>query len=146
MANRKFDMYEIRQIIQRLRLGESNRAVARGQRVGRDTVARVRGLAVSQNWLDATSPMPDDATIARHYKTPAQGTADGPARNPSHVSTVEPFREDVLAWHRQGIQVSSIRQALARQHGYNGSVHAVYRFLRSEAPDAPVAHLFGIRS
>lgn len=132
-------MYEIRQIIQRLRLGESNRAVARSQRVGRDTVAQLRDLAASQNWLDATGPMPDDATIALHYRTTGKGASEGPIKNPSHVSTVEPFREDVLAWHRQGIQVSSIRQALARQHGYDGSVHALYRFIRREAPDAPVA-------
>jgi len=139
MANRKFEMYEIRQIIQRLRLGESNRAVARSQRVGRDTVAQLRDLAASQNWLDATGPMPDYATIALHYRTTGKGASEGPIKNPSHVSTVEPFREDVLAWHRQGIQVSSIRQALARQHGYDGSVHALYRFIRREAPDAPVA-------
>ena len=132
-------MYEIRQIIQRLRLGESNRAVARSQGVGRDTVAQLRDLAASQNWLDATGPMPDDATIALHYRTTGKGASEGPIKNPSHVSTVEPFREDVLAWHRQGIQVSSIRQALARQHGYDGSVHALYRFIRREAPDAPVA-------
>ena len=132
-------MYEIRQIIQRLRLGESNRAVARGQRVGRDTVAHVRDIAASQNWLDATGPMPDDATIALHYRMPGQAASEGPVKNPSHLSTVEPFREDVLAWHRQGIQVSSIRQALARTYGYSGSVHAVHRFIRREAADAPVA-------
>jgi hypothetical protein len=125
MANRKFEMYEIRQMIQRLRLGESNRAVARAQQVGRDTVARVREIAAAQNWLETTSPLPDDATIARYYQTAGAGAV----KNASHLSTVEPFREKVLDWHRQGIAVSSIRQALARQYGYGGSVHAVYGVL-----------------
>lgn len=128
-------MYEMRQMIQRLRLGESNRAVARAQGVGRDTVARVRDIAAAQNWLEATSPLPDDATMARYYPT----AGGGAVKNASHLSTVEPFREKVLEWHRQGIAVSSIRQALARRYGYGGSVHAVYRFLRSEAAPAPVA-------
>ena len=132
-------MYEIRQMIQRLRLGESNRAVARAQGVGRDTVGRVRDIAAAQNWLAATSPLPDDATIARYYQTAGKGTRAGAGKNPTHLSTVEPFREKVLEWHRQGIAVSSIRQALARQYGYGGSVHAVYRFLRSEAAPTPVA-------
>ncbi|WP_291991758.1 IS21 family transposase [Candidatus Accumulibacter sp. ACC003] len=132
-------MYEIRQMIQRLRLGESNRAVARAQGVGRDTVGRVRDIAAAQNWLEATNPLPDDATIARYYQTAGKGTSAGAGKNPTHLSTVEPFREKVLEWHRQGIAVSSIRQALARQYSYGGSVHAVYRFLRSEAAPAPVA-------
>ena len=42
-------MYEIRQVIQRLRLGETDRGIARTQRVGRRTVARIRALAAGQN-------------------------------------------------------------------------------------------------
>jgi len=128
-------MYEVRQIIQRLRLGESNRGIARAQRVGRDTVAHVRAMAARQNWLDTASPIPDDATIAAHY----QAAVKIAKKNPQNISTVEPFREEVLAWHRQGIQVSSMRQALVRTRGYTGSVDALYRFIRREAVVAPVA-------
>jgi hypothetical protein len=32
MGNRRFEMYPYRQIIQRLRLGESDRAIARAER------------------------------------------------------------------------------------------------------------------
>ena len=46
-------MHEVRQIIQRLRLGEKNRKVARAQRVGRDTVANIRRIAAERGWLDA---------------------------------------------------------------------------------------------
>ncbi len=84
-------MHEVRQIIQRLRLGEKNRKVARAQRVGRNTVANIRRIAAERGWLDATSPMPDDAAIAERCK--AAG------KNPQNISTVEAFREEVLAWH-----------------------------------------------
>ena len=126
-------MYEIRQVIQRLRLGESIRGVARAQGVGRDTVAHVKDMAAKADWLDAAGPMPDDATIAAHYKTAGKG-GTRPAQT---TSTVEPYREEVLAWHRQGIPVSSMRQALFRKHGYSGSVHALHRFIRREVPDTP---------
>ena len=79
-------MYEIRQMIQRLRLGESNRAVARAQQIGRDTVARVREIAAAQNGREARSPLPDDATIARYYQTAGKGTSAGAAKNPTHLS------------------------------------------------------------
>ena len=84
-------MHEVRQIIQRLRMGEKNRKVARAQRVGRNTVANIRRIAAERGWLDAVSPMPDDAAIAEHCK--AAG------KNPQNISMVEAFREEVLAWH-----------------------------------------------
>jgi transposase len=132
-------MYEVRQIIQRLRLGESDRGIARAQRVGRATVAHVRLMAAGQSWLDAASPMPDDAMIAAHYKASSKGANTCAVKKPQNLSTVAPFREEVLAWHRQGIPVSSMRQALARKHGYSGSVHALHRFIQREAPDTPAA-------
>jgi len=124
-------MHEVKQIIQRLRLGEKNRKVARAQRVGRNTVANIRRIAAERGWLDAASQMPDDATITEHCK------ATG--KNPQNISTVETFREEVLAWHAQGIQVSTMRHALARKHGFTGSAHALYRFLGREAPTMPGA-------
>jgi len=74
--------------------------------------------------------MPDDAQVAvfKVVRTSAQ-----------NVSSVEPFREEILSWHAQGIQVTTIRQALARIHGFEGSVHSVYRFLQQAAPKTPAA-------
>ena len=45
-------MYQYRQIIQRLRLGESDRAIARAERVGRVKVASLRELASERGWLE----------------------------------------------------------------------------------------------
>ncbi len=68
--------------------------------------------------------MPDDASL-----TAAVGA---PQRPPQNLSSVEPFREQLLAWHAQGIQATTMHPALARNHGYGGSVHAVHRFLERE--------------
>lgn len=124
-------MYEVRQVIARLRLGGSDREVARAQRMGRKTVGSIRRIAAAQGWLDASSTMPDDATLATVFHTPRTA--------PQNVSTIEPFRAQVLAWHAQGVQATTIRQALSRQHGFAGSVHAVYRFIESAAPSLPQA-------
>src|SRR5574337_820881 len=95
MANRRFEMYQVRQIIQRLRLGESDRRIARSERVGRPKVAAIRRVAAECGWLDPAGPLPEDAALAEQL--------GAPRRPPQSVSTVEPFRTQLLAWHAQGI-------------------------------------------
>lgn len=131
MANRSFEMYEIRQIIQRLRLGESNRAIARAQRVGRNTVKAVRAVTRAQGWLDSATPMPEDAVLAERFKVPRTAT--------QNLSTVEPHREAVLAWRAQGIGITTMHRALVRNHGFSGSVHTLYRFFDSLGDTVPQA-------
>ena len=124
-------MYQVRQIIQRLRLGESHRAIARSQRVGRPSVGTIERMAAEHGWLDPAVPIPDDATLEASFKKPRTA--------PQNVSSVEPFREQILAWHAQGIQATTMRQALSRTHGYTGSVSAIYRFLNREVESRPSA-------
>jgi len=100
MANRGFEMYEIRQIIARLRLGESDRGIARTQRTGRATVASIRRVADERGWLDPAGLLPEDGLLAAAFKSP-RTTAQ-------NVSSVAPFRESILAWHAQSIQVSTM--------------------------------------
>lgn len=131
MANRRFEMYEVRQIIQRLRWGESDRAIARAERVGRVKVAALRQLAGASGWLDPAGALPDDATLAERL--------GAPRRPPQSVSSVAAFRSELLAWHAQGVPATSMHQALVRKHGFTGSVHALYRFLEREGQSPPQA-------
>lgn len=124
-------MFEIRQTIQRLRIGDSIREIARTQRVGRATVKSIHTIAIAQGWLDPTSDMPDETVLASFFRAPRKG--------PQNISSVEPFRDDILKWHAQGINATTIRRALHDRCGYRGSVHALYRFLIHEVPDLPVA-------
>lgn len=124
-------MFEIRQVIQRLRMGESARQIARSQHVGRATVESIHSIALTQDWLDPLVQIPDDATLATFFKTPR--------RAPQNVSSVEPFREEILKWHAQGINATTMRRALHQKHGYSGSVHALYRFLKREVAQTPQA-------
>ena len=131
MSNRRFEMYEIRQVIQRLRLGESDRDVARAQRVGRKTVARVRRQALERGWLDPKVPLPEDGELAEVFT---------PAPTNRSVSSAAPFREQILAWHGQGITAKAIHQALARKHRFTGSVPTIYRRLDRAVDLRPPGH------
>jgi len=120
-------MFEIKQIILRLRLGESDRQVARSQRVGRDTVASIRVRAMEQGWLDPLVAMPDDVAVASMMKVASV--------SPRQISSVDAYRVELLEWHSRGINATTMRRALHEKHGYSGSVHSIYRFLNRELPD-----------
>ena len=57
MANRRFEMYQYRQILVRMRMGESNRAIAQSGLMGRKKAQALRETANLQVWLDLETPL-----------------------------------------------------------------------------------------
>ena len=131
MANRRFAVHEIRHIIARMRLGESDREIAKARFMGRDKAARLRRLAQANGWLDKTVPLPGNDII--------EGVAGKGSPVQCAQSLVLPFGEQVLAWHRQGIQATTIHDALIRRCGFTGSYDSVKRFLRRQKKEGPPA-------
>ena len=75
-------MFQYRQVLVRLRAGDTTREIARSGLMGRDKAGELRTLALSRGWLDAGAELPDDQAIAAALK---------PARRASStVSAVEP--------------------------------------------------------
>ena len=124
-------MYEYRQVLVRMRLGDSDREIARSGLMGRAKSAALRATATAHGWLVPEQPLPDDATLAGVLATPVKEA--GPA------STVEPYRAQVLAWREAGIQGTTIHDALVRNHGFTGSYSAVRRFLQAIDNQTPKA-------
>ena len=122
MTNRRFEMYEYRQVIVRMRLGESDRAIAQTGLMGRKKVKSVRDMASSRGWLDPGSELPDDTQLAASFPTTAP--------RPQATSLVEPYADQVKRWWGQGIQGTTIHQALVRKYGFTGSYSALRRFLQ----------------
>ncbi len=58
MANRRFAVHEIRNIIVRMRLGESDRQLAKAGLIGRIKAAKIRSLANEKGWLDKSVELP----------------------------------------------------------------------------------------
>ena len=115
-------MYEYRQVLTRMRLGDTDRAISRAGLMGRRKVAVLRQVAEQAGWLDPAAVLPEDTELARVLST-------GRAVKSSSVSLVEPFRDRVTDWWDQGIQGTTIYAALVRQHGFRGSYSSVRRFL-----------------
>ena len=122
-------MFQYRQVLVRLRQGDSDRDIARARLMGRPKVAAFRGLAVTRGWLAPEAPLPDDATLS---------AAIGQARRArSTISTVEPYRAQVERWAAEGVGGIAIHAALCREHGYRGSYSAVRRMLAGIHANVP---------
>ena len=119
MANRRIEMHEYRQVIHRMRQGQSDRAIARGRLMGRLKCALVRSIAKKKGWLD-NGPLPDDQQLAQLFQ------ATRPV-NPTQVSLTQPHEEQIKTWVDQGIQATTIYLALVEQFGFSGSYSSVRR-------------------
>ena len=121
MANRRFEMYQYRQVLTRMRLGDSDRAIARSGLMGRRKAGALREVAGREGWLDASNMLPDDTTLAQVVQVPTS--------RPQSASSVLPYQDKVTASWRQGIPGTVIQQALVDTYGYAGSYSSIRRFL-----------------
>lgn len=132
-------MFQFRQVLVRLRQGDSERDIARARLMGRHKAAQLRAVALERGWLEAGVALPEDAEIAA-----AVGAA---RRAASTVSSVEPYRAIVERWITQGVSGVAVHAALKRDHGYAGSYSSVYRMIATVraafSPDVTVPLAFG---
>lgn len=122
-------MHHYRQALMRMRQGDSDRDIARSRLMGRRTAAALRALAQAQGWLDREQAPPDDAAIAAALAVPKRARTT--------VSSLEPLREQIAAWFKQGVSGVVIHTALKREHGYTGSYSAVRRMLATLKDEVP---------
>jgi transposase len=129
MSFRRFEMHQYRQVLSRMRLGETDRKIARSGLIGRRKASALRQIAQKQGWLDPAIDLPDDAELFRHLHK----------RNNDNFppSLVEPYSDEVLAWMKDGIQGTTIHAALVRKYRFEGSYSSVRRFLAQFKADHP---------
>lgn len=120
MSNRRFDMYQYRQIIFRLRQGDTIRGIAQSKLAGRKKLRQIRDIAIRQDWLNPERNLPSDEELSSVFnfnsKYPKQSSA-------------EPYRDQIELWVKQGIQTSTIHAALQRQYEFSSSYHATLRLV-----------------
>ena len=116
-------MFEYRIVLAQMRRGISEREIARSHCMGRNKLAALRTLAPQHGWLDAQTPLPEEAQIA--------AALGGPKLAASTVSSLQPHRQRIAAWLEQGVSGTTILAALRRNHGYQGSYSSMYRMIVS---------------
>jgi len=123
-------MHQYRQVLVRIRHGDSDRELARCRYMGRRKLATLRELAEHRGWLEPDALLPDDAEIAAALGSPRKAT--------STVSGLEVHRALIASWLEQNVPGTAILAALRREHGYTGSYSSVYRMIVSINADRPL--------
>ena len=123
----------IREVLRRLRAGESERRIAKDLRISHLTVHKYRATVADHGWLAAEQAMPDDATLEAML---------GPEPRPPCISSsVEPYREIVAGMLDQQIERTAIWLRLRDDYGYTGSYSSVRRFADWLRPHTPEAYV-----
>ncbi len=125
-------MYDYRQIIHRIRMGQTDREIARTKMIGRTKCAKVRTIAGHQGWLDLEAPLPDDTILAQAFEKKQEN-------NPTHQSLSQPFEEQINIWLRSGIRLTTIHRALVDQFDFSGSYSSVRRLADKLGYNTPPA-------
>lgn len=131
MSNRRFEMYEFRQILSRMRLGASDRQIAKAGLMGRVKAGEVRSIAQDHDWLNPQHPLPDDSLLAEAFQRKSS--------LPPQDSLTKPYEDQIRAWQEDGVQGSTIYQTLIRNFQFQGSYSSVRRLLQKMANNAPQA-------
>ena len=114
-------MHHYQHVINRMRLGDSDRQIRNSGLMGRTKASEFRKEAQERGWLDPTAPMPDEATLEEAF---------GSSQPRSSTSTLLPFKKQVETWFKEGIQGTTIHDALVRNHSFSGSYSCVRRYLQ----------------
>lgn len=119
---RSIQMYEYRQIISQMRLGESDRAISKAGLIGRGKAKEIRAIAENKGLLDLQVELPSDEVLSTFFAK----------RVPSmqSESLALPHQDDIKQWVSQGIQASTIHLTLQRKYNFLGSYDSVQRFVQ----------------
>ena len=115
-------MYDYHHILVQMRAGNSDRSIAKTGLAGREKLGTIRAIAKQAGWLEAQCSLPDMNKLADYFNRET--------KNNSNESKVAPYAVLVTKWHEQGIQASTIYQALVDSHQFSGSYSSVARFIQ----------------
>lgn len=127
MANRKIEMYQYREIIHRLRHGQSERGIARAGLAGRSKIRAIKELSKKEGWLEDTAALPADEVLAEFFEN---------TQAPLQQSLAQPYSEEIGRWVEEGIQANVIHRHLVEQYGFVGGYNCIQRFAKKLRRDS----------
>jgi transposase len=130
MTNRRIEMYEYRQIIYRLRLGQSEREIARDVIAGRKVIHRIKLTAEKQGWLSPATPLPDESVLRQCLSS---------ATAVKQESSLKIHEAEIKKWVAQGIQATVIYRYLTEHYDLKLHYNAVQRFVKKLIDAEPVS-------
>lgn len=125
----RLNVDRIRDLIYRLRAGESERRISRDMGIARKTVRKYHQWAQEQGYLGSDVPLPDLSILVDDLGDPPQP--------PRQDSSLEPYDAVVRELLDQGCQMTVIHARLCSDYGYTGSYSSVRRYVHRIQPLEP---------
>jgi len=122
MKGKEKNMSDIRNIVHRLRLGQSIRQIHRELGAYRPIIRDLNNLAITHQWLNAALPMPSNEEIATAW--------DKQIKTPPHP--LDMFREQLEQWNKEGLSSIVIKQLLKDRCSCD--VQAIRRYRKKHFP------------
>ena len=143
MANRRIEVHQYREVLYRVRQGQSARAIERAKLMGRSKAQRLINIGQPLGWFDPAVELPDNATIAQALHDHRQQAKIAPVGRKT-VFTQEHL-DLVKQWVVNDVSAVAIHGALQRNYGLNCHYSAVRRMAqkikRSEPQLKPTVKL-----
>jgi transposase len=128
----RIHMNHLRDLIRRIRAGESERRIAQDMQISRPTVHKYYELAKKEGYLEKGNEIPTDEILQ---------SVLGPGPQPPKIaSSVEQFGEVVKTLRKQEVEMVAIWQRLRDNYGYSGSYSSIRRFVNQLEPKTPDAY------
>jgi transposase len=130
MAGRRCDVLDVREMLRRLRLGESARAVAKGLGVSRNTVREYA------SWFEAEGLVPGDgAALPSAAELEARLARAEPVAPPPRLM---PYRDEIAEIIGAGLQVKVAWERFSSAHPDQGTSYTAFRrFVRRYVEERP---------
>ena len=122
----RIHMNYLKDILHRLRCGDSERQISRDLGISRPTVHKYKLMAEMQGFLDNAKELPGIDQLEA-----VLGPAPQPPRRPS---TLAPYRKLVKQMLEQGVEMTAMWQRLRDNYSYTGSYSSVRRYVHQLRP------------
>jgi len=99
------NMTEVRTIIHRLRMGQSNRQIHRDLGMHRSIIRKIKNIAIAHQWLDNTSLMPSDEEISKVWSQKPEAQ--------SFTHPLDIYKEQFQEWNKAGLSSVVIHRLMA---------------------------------
>lgn len=100
-------MYAYRQIMTRLRQGDSDLEITRSSTIGRKNIAHIRVLASARGRLASDTALPDDSILA-------SALVRKESLRKNRIYTLDPRRAKICSWYAAGVRGTSGHATLGR--------------------------------
>lgn len=119
-------MPQEREIIYRLRKGQSIRSISEETRTHRRDIRKLRSLAETHGWLDPENNLPDDQTLRRALNELRTDSGD------IKETPLNAYRAEIERWLEEGISFVVMKRLLAGRYDCDEST--IRRYVHREFP------------